>query len=992
MRRVALTAATLTVTGALVITMPSSVRAAPTPDVEPPSAAASPGRYIVTLADEPVASYDGGVTGLRATRPTNGRKVSVTSTAAKRYRAFLNREQDKAAARVGAKAEKRFAISLNGFTAELSSQQANKLKNAPGVVSVVKDSLRQPTDDRNSTDFLRLSGRDGVWASLGGTGKAGRGVVVGVIDSGIWPESRSFAGAALGTAAPTAADPFRPYRSGDSIVMRKSDGSTFISECEAGEQFNQNDCSTKLVGARSFSDGFAASQPISADDYLSPRDGNGHGSHTASTAAGNSGVAASADGRSFGKISGVAPAAKVASYKVCWTAAPGGSDGCFNSDSIAAIEAAVTDGVDAINFSIGGGSESEATDPVALAFLSAASAGIFVSASAGNSGPGPSTMDNTSPWITTVAASTIAPYEGTVQLGNGARYLGVSTTVDAAVGPAPLITAAEVKLGSAAAADAALCTPGTLDPAKATGKMVVCDRGVVDRVAKSAEVKRAGGVGVILVNVTSSSLDADLHRVPTVHLNPPATASVKAYAATSGASATLLPGNRTNEELPYPQVAGFSSRGPSTNSKGDLLKPDIAAPGVAILAAVAPPFHYGRDFDFISGTSMAAPHIAGLAALFFGENIHPTWSPSAVKSALMTTARDTVTATGARHTDPFAQGAGQVTPDRMFDPGLVFPSGDDDWLGYLEGLGANLGTGVDAIDPSNFNAPSIAIGQLLGSQTVTRRVTAVKPGLYRAQISVPGLSARVTPSILNFNAAGETKSFKVTFTRTSAPFDAAATGFLTWRGANTTVRSPIAVTPTVVAAPDSVSGSGAVGQLSYSVTPGVSGAFPIKGYGLNAGAVTTGNATVGQEIQVPTTVPAGAKVTQFALRSTSVGADLDLYVFRVQDGTAVQVGVGGSTAANETVTLRAPEAGTYISVVAGFANAPGTSSTPYSFSNATVTSAGGVGSFTVTPTNPRAEVGEPIEVTAKWSGISPTTPHLGYVEYRDGSGTVVNIN
>ncbi|HEX8487469.1 MAG TPA: S8 family peptidase [Propionibacteriaceae bacterium] len=957
-----------------------------------PPAVVAPGRYIVTLADAPVASYTGGLQGLQATRPSSGRKVQVTSDAAKRYRNFLTRKQDRVVASVGARADRRFAVALNGFTAELSSQQANKLRNTPGVVSVTKDALRQPTDDRNSVDFLRLSGRNGVWESLGGTAKAGRGVVVGVIDTGIWPESRSFAGAALGTAPPTADDPFRPYRSGGTIVMKKSDGSTFTGVCQTGDQFTENECSTKIVGARYFSTGFEANQPLSDDEYRSPRDGDGHGSHTASTAAGNTDVDATVDGRSFGRISGVAPAAKVASYKVCWEAAPEGDAGCYNSDSIEAIEAAVADGVDAINFSIGSASESEATDPVELAFLSAASAGIFVSASAGNSGPGASTLDHPSPWVTTVAASTIAPYEGTVQLGNGARYLGVSTTVSSAVGPAPLINAAEARLSAASVAQAALCTPSTLDPAKVSGKIVVCDRGVVDRVAKSAEVERAGGVGVILVNLTISSLDADLHMVPTVHLNPPATASVKTYAATPGATATLLPGNQTTDELTYPQVAGFSSRGPSTTSNGDLLKPDIAAPGVAILAAVAPPFHYGREFDFLSGTSMAAPHIAGLAALFFGQGVHPNWSPSVVKSAMMTTARDTVTASGARNTDPFAQGAGQVTPQEMFNPGLVFPSGDDDWLGYLEGLGANLGTGVDAIDASDYNAPSIALGQLTGPQTVTRRMTAVKAGVYRAQASVPGVDVRVTPSILSFSAAGQTKSFKVTFNRRSAPYDEAATGFLLWRGAGTRVRIPVAVTPQELSAPDTVAGQGAAGQVTFDVTPGTSGPFPIKAEGLVPGEGESGTIAAGQAQQFPSTVPAGAKVAQFAVRTPSSAADLDLVVYRMSGGQAVQVGVSASGAANETVTLRSPAAGSYVAVVSGFANAPGTTNTPFSYYSAAVTSATGVGSFTVSPTDPVATSGEPIEVTASWSGLSATSPYLGWVEYENGEGTVVTVN
>ena len=199
-----------------------------------------------------------------------------------------------------------------------------------------------------------------------------------------------------------------------------------------------------------------------------------------------------------------------------------------------------------------------------------------------------------------------------------------------------------------------------------TGKIVECDRGVVDRVAKSAEVKRAGGIGMVLANLTENSTDGDLHTVPTVHLNAPAGPSVKAYALTAGATATLT-GQPDRPASPYPQIAGFSSRGPALETDEDILKPDIAAPGVTILAAVAPPSNSNRVFDFYSGTSMAAPHIAGLAAI--SQEQQPTWSPMAIKSALMTTAYDTKNANGTPNTDPFAQGAGQVDATRMLNPG-----------------------------------------------------------------------------------------------------------------------------------------------------------------------------------------------------------------------------------------------------------------------------------------------------------------------------------
>jgi hypothetical protein len=403
-------------TTALVATMSPFASAAPPPGSPPADSA--PGRYIVTLAAPPIATYDGRVQGLSATRPATGRKVDVASAASRRYRAYLSREQSRVAERVDATITQRYAVTLNGFATSLTATQARTLQRTPGVVSVSKDRQVQASDDRNSVDYLKLSGRNGVWAGLGGTAKAGRGVVVGVIDTGVWAESKSFAGAKLGSAPPTTSDPFRPYRSAGKVVVPKSDGSTFSGTCQTGEDFTADLCNTKLVGARYFGRTWLQQNPdTDKTDFLSPRDGGGHGSHTASTAAGNAGVAATVDGRDFGKISGVAPAAKIAVYKALWTSPTG--EGGFNSDILEAIDAAVADGVDVINFSVGGTTESAASEPTQLAFLSAASAGIFVAASAGNNGPGASTLDNTSPWVTTVGASTVAPYQGTVTLGNG---------------------------------------------------------------------------------------------------------------------------------------------------------------------------------------------------------------------------------------------------------------------------------------------------------------------------------------------------------------------------------------------------------------------------------------------------------------------------------------------------------------------------------------------------------------------------------------------
>lgn len=971
----------------------SSTATAGTPDVALPAPTSyAAGKYVVVLAKAPIASYSGGTNGIPATKPAAGRKVQLNSLAARKYAALLTSDQNRIAASVGATQKQKYQVSLNGFSATLTGPQAQKLANTPGVLAVAKDTMRYATDDTKDYDYLKLAGSNGVWSAVGGVANAGKGIVVGVIDTGIWPESKSFAGARLGTAQDPA-DPTRAYKVGSTVVKQKANGQTFTGECVTGEQFTANFCNTKLISARYFGEGFFASVGANLQDFKSPRDGEGHGSHTASTAAGYNNVAASVDGIDFGKISGVAPGASIAVYKALWTSKVATQSGGTTSDIVAAIDQTVADGVDVINYSVGGGSESEPVDPIQLAFLSAASAGIFVSASAGNDGPTASTMDNTTPWVTTVAASTIKPYEGTVVLGNGKKFAGASTSVVKQVGPAPFVTSVSVKLTAATDEQARLCTPGTLDPAKTAGKIVECDRGVVDRVAKSAEVKRAGGVGVVLVNVTPLDVDADLHSLPTVHLDAPTGLQAKAYAGTAGATATLLPGNSSGVGTPYPQVAGFSSRGPSLANNGDLLKPDIAAPGVTILASVAPPLDNGRKYDFESGTSMAAPHIAGLAAIYLAK--HPTWSPMAVKSALMTTATDTKNNDGTTNTDPFAQGAGEVNPSAMLNPALVYDAGADDWLSYLEGLGYDTGTGAPAVSVSNYNQASIAAGALVSSVTVTRRVTAVTPGVYQAKASVPGFNVTVSPSILVMSSTGQTKQFKVTMTRTTAPLNTYATGFLTWRGANTSVRSPIAVQPLAVRAPSSVDlTAGPTGSTSWKVTSGISGAFPIGAFGVTAGHQQAATVTATTSKQFPVTVPAGTKFARFATKvANDNGAqDIDLYLYAVVNGTPTLVAQSAAGTADEMVDLVAPAAGNYIALVSGYQDAAGTSSTPFQFRDYEVGTTGNTGTFTVSPANSTTTGGQTLTVTAAVGGVSAATAYLGWAQYVDGSGTLVQVN
>lgn len=992
-RRTALIAAAVLTTAALAAPAGNAALTEPPPGSPPPDNLGTsmrlpkfaPGKYVVTLADKPLATYQGGVAGLKATKPAKGRKVDTASPDSKRYSSFLDGRHNQVAAKVGAKATRHYSTAINAFAADLTGQQVSELAKTPGVVAVTPDQLHKALDDKKPADFLKLSGNAGVWKALGGNAEAGKGVVVGVVDTGIWPESASLSGPKLGT-KPTADS---PYRDGDTIVMHKADGNDFTGACQAGEDFTADLCNTKLISAKFFGDAWlGATPPEAREDWASPRDGGGHGTHTATTAAGRADVDVSESGINFGTISGIAPAAKIAVYKALWTGKNDVGSGGYTSDILAAIDQAVADGVDVINYSVGSMFESSHVDPVQLAFLSAASAGIFVSAAGGNSGPYESTLDNTSPWVTTVAASTVAPYESTVVLGNGLKYAGLSTSVASAVSSKPLITGAAARTATATEYDGSQCLPNTLDSAQATGKIVVCDRGVGARVDKSAEVKRAGGVGMVLLNLTDQDMVADSHSVPTVHLNTPGSLTVKAYAGTPGATAQLVPGNQTSQQTPYPQIADFSSRGPSLSSNGNLLKPDIAAPGVNVLAAVAPPSNDGHSFAFYSGTSMAAPHIAGLAALYLAK--HPDWTPMMVKSALMTTTSDVKTASGEVNNDPFARGAGEVQPSKMLTPGLVYDSGDTDWLGYLEGNGVNTGTGVPAIAPSNYNAPSIAVGQLVGTQTITRRVTAVTGGLYRATVSVPGMKAVVTPSILNLQA-GQTKTFTVKLTLDTGLSNVSTTGWLTWQGANTSVRSPIVVKPTSVVAPTAVSGSGASGSASFEVTAGKAG-VPIRGNGMVSAPLIPGSVPAGAADadlpNYPVTVTAATKAVQWNIKTVDPAGSIWLVLYKVVNGQMQALSFEGNGSNQASATLAAPTPGVWGVLAITLSNPPGADTTQYTMQTNVVTGGGGLA---VTPSVTPA-AGKPFQVTASWSGLPTGQRSTGFVEFPNRAGTVVTVN
>ncbi len=957
------------------------------------------GVFIVQMIDAPVVAYEGGVKGLKATAPGQGKKIDPNSTDVTRYAGYLNGKHDAAIAKSGGTKLYGYVFAFNGFAARLTAAQASKLAVTDGVVAVTPDE-KKSLDTSSTPDFLGLTASGGLWEQLGGVGAGGKktdgpgeGVVVGIVDSGIWPEH------------PSVSD----RDANGKLVFQQLPG--WHGKCVPGEEFNASLCNQKLIGAQYYNSGWGGNVGIDQQfpyEYNSPRDFDGHGTHTATTAAGNYGVAATGPAEVFGTISGMAPRARVAAYKVCW--GTGDEGGCFNSDSIAAIDQAVADGVDVINFSISGTSTNFA-DPVEIAFLFAARAGVFVAASAGNAGPASSTVAHPSPWITTVAAASHNRNgNGSVTLGNGSTYAGAS--VATAVGPAPFIDSTTAGMAGADPAEVALCYPGTLDPAVVTDKIVLCDRGVIARVDKSLAVAEAGGVGMVLVNTSASSLNADFHFVPTVHLSHTDRAAVKAYAATSGATATINEATIVYDAV-APITASFSSRGPLRAAGGDLLKPDVSAPGVDVLAGVAPPGNADRLFDLYSGTSMSSPHVAGLAALF--KDLHPDWSPMAIKSALMTTGTDVLDGgSPAPNTNPvliFRQGAGHVAPNAAADPGLVFDAGWNGWLAFLCGTSSLVGAGTCAAleglgystDPSDMNVASIAIGDLAGLQTVTRTVTNVSGGTHTYTASVTGMSGitvAVAPSTLTLGP-GESGDFTVTFTRTTAALDAYVGGQLTWTHGPHAVRIPMVVRPVAIAAPAEVGGTGAEGSLSFDVTFGFDGAYTAGTHGLNPASTFEGNVPDDPgdsfepggpgTISYDVAIPAGTAYARFALFDdfTDGNDDLDLYVYR---GSTL-VGASGSGTSTEEVNLVLPAADTYTVWVHGWqTDGPDSDFTLFSWQIGLVDDAG---NMTVTaPTS--AVTAETGAIDVSWTGLDPAQKYLGAVSHSGPSGllglTVVAIN
>ncbi|MFS8003681.1 putative tripeptidyl-peptidase II [Helianthus anomalus] len=661
---------------------------------------------------------------------------------------------------------------FHGFAARLTVLEAKELEEHPSVMAVLPDEIRHLHTTR-SVQFMGLVDTEPNY--LLKESDYGSNVIIGILDTGISPEEPSFHDQDLGPIP-----------------------SEWKGECMEGEKFTKNLCNKKVIGARYFTAGYEASNDIidASNNVKSCIDTNGHGTHTASIAAGRMVQNASLFGFAKGAAVGVAPKARIAAYKICW------GENCQESDILAGIDKAVEDGVHVISISLGGSiSRPFHLDPIALGAFGAMARGVLVSASAGNSGPDEMTVTNGAPWITTVGASTIdRRFPADLVLDDGTVITGASVTSgrwksDPTSHFFPLIHGKDASNTQFRNSKSALCIPDSLDEELIKGKIVICDRGGSARAKKGEVVNDAGGVGVIVANVApqGEGLISDSYTIPGMLITESGRSKLLGYInSTKNPMAKMVIRGTQNEVKPAPVVASFSSRGPSADSVY-VLKPDVIAPGVDILAAWpkdVPPSELPSDtrrsgFNMLSGTSMSCPHVSGLAALLKGA--HPDWSPAMIRSAMMTTAymedsegKPLLDEQSYNESSVWSTGAGHIDPGKAVDPGLVYDITANDYLRFL----CAMNYSTQAIrqfspkpvkcnrkhnKPWNINYPSISIGY--GSRgssvpevVVTRTVTYVGEGVstYNATVTSPkGANVTIEPQTMRFAAKGEKQSYTV---------------------------------------------------------------------------------------------------------------------------------------------------------------------------------------------------------------------------------------
>ncbi|MDX1508991.1 MAG: S8 family serine peptidase, partial [Woeseiaceae bacterium] len=810
--------------------------------------------------------------------------------------------------------------------------------------------------------FLGLFDADGgLFSDLG---LDGDGVIIGFIDSGVYPEHPALSDtqpasrpraceSAWGETTLLGRWLCSRFRRMDDVLLFEPP-ENWNGACVSGERFEQDDCNNKLIGARWFIDGALASGLIDADEIRSARDVDGHGTHTATTAAGNRRTA-SIFGTRIGTVRGMAPGARVAVYKACWLRPGQQRASCNTSDLAMAIDAAVADGVDIINYSVGS-SALEVSAPDDAALLAATKAGVLAVVAAGNDGPNLGTIGSPAggPWVITAAASS---RDGefsreAMQIRSPSSIAGRYAVKEANFTPrledndpieAPLVLADD-DTDTASDACEALINDDEID-----GNIALIQRGGCDFDIKIQNAGNAGAIAALVYNIAGPPIvmngDAELVDIPALMVGQ---SDGNLFIAELDNGNTVNAVLESSFLLTEPEtgnvMANFSARGPGPVR--DIMKPDVVAPGVNILAGFSPDVVNStpdETWAYLSGTSMATPHVAGIAALI--KQQHPDWSPAAIKSALMTTARQDMVDEDGNQANPFEMGTGHIVPNLAVDPGLVFELGDDDYDAFA------CGQGLDAVsqqrcdeleaagvsdDASDMNQPNISVSRFVTSTTVTRRVTSVSeqtetytPTIFRPidfQVAVDPPSLTIAP--------GETASFDVTVSFDGGNLDLWRFGSVTWNSAGHSVRSTLAVKPVTLTAPFEVNSFGGTGTFDIPIEFGYDGSYEARVHGLNEPEIQSGfvdndptktfDFRNGNGVtQHRFDVPAGQLYLRFALfdRFTDGDDDLDMYVYYcgTNNTGCVQIGQSGEPTSEEEFNLFRPEAGVYGVLIHGFA-------------------------------------------------------------------------
>ncbi|CAF2043097.1 hypothetical protein HID58_033986 [Brassica napus] len=670
---------------------------------------------------------------------------------------------------------------FSGFAAKLTKSQAKQIADLPEVVHVTPDSFYELTTTR-TWDYLGLSAA--TPKNLLNDSNMGEEVIIGVVDTGVWPESEVFNDNGIGPVP-------KHWKGG----------------CESGEDFNSSHCNKKLIGAKYFINAFLADNESFNEteslDFISPRDYDGHGTHVATIAGGSVLPGISYKGLAGGTVRGGAPRARIAMYKACWD-----DSGCYSADILKAMDEAIHDGVDVLSLSLGYRvpyfPETDVRDAIATGAFHAVLKGITVVCSGGNSGPAAQTVGNAAPWILTVAATTLdRSFPTPLTLGNNKVILGQAMYTGPELGFTGLVYPENP--GNSNESFSGTCEFLDINSnSTMRGKVVLCfttakRSGAV--LSAASYVKNAGGVGVIIARNPGDTLSPCLDDFPCVAVDYELGTNILLYIRSTGSPVVKIHPSKTLIGQPVgTKVAEFSSRGPNSIAPA-ILKPDIAAPGVSILAATNTNTTFNdRGFIMLSGTSMAAPAISGVVALL--KATHRDWSPAAIRSAIVTTAWRTdpsgerIFAEGSprKLADPFDYGGGLVNPEKAAKPGLVYDLGIEDYVLYMCTVGYNessisqlVGKGTVCSNPIpsvlDFNLPSITIPNLKEEVTLTRTLTNVGPvdSVYKVAVEPPlGVQVTVTPETLVFNSTNKKVSFKVRVSTTHKTNTGYYFGSLTW--------------------------------------------------------------------------------------------------------------------------------------------------------------------------------------------------------------------